>query len=131
VRGVPEVDVLYNEAIVLAEAMQKDIMIFYRRCANTITTCHKWHFMATDGELYVRSGTTIPKDVWTTPTLSSKSHSFIWVYNHCLLKTSNEAGVEVMCKVVGKQADKSRGLHFRRCVFYIFITLMSMRFYVS
>ena len=31
-------------------------------------------------------------------------------------QTANEAVVEGMCKVVGKQADKGRGLHFGRCV---------------
>ena len=30
VRDVPEVDVIYNEAILLAEAMQKDILDYYR-----------------------------------------------------------------------------------------------------
>jgi hypothetical protein len=53
--------------------------------------------------------------------VSSQSPLFLWVYNHCLLKTSNEAVVEGMCKVVGKQADKGRGLGFGRyvmCEFY-------------
>jgi len=54
-REVPDVDVLYNEAILLAEAMQKDITDYYRGCANPTTACHKWHFRATNGELYVRS----------------------------------------------------------------------------
>ena len=65
------------------------------------------------------------------PNLSSKSPSFLWVYNHCLLnKTSNEAVVESMCKVVGKQAEKGRGLHFGRYVKCIFMLLMSMHTYV-
>ena len=85
---------------------------------------------ATNGELCMRSGTTIQKDVWTTPTLSSKiSPSFHLVYNHCLLKIANEAVVDGMRKVVGKQADKGIGLHFGRCVFCIFVTLMSMHTY--
>jgi hypothetical protein len=130
VRDVPDVDVIYSEAILLAEAMQKDISDYYMGCANPTTACHRWHFRATDGELYVCSGTTIQKDVWTMPNLSSKSPSFLWVYNHCLLKTSNEAVVEGMCKVVGKQADKGRGLQFGRCVFCILIKLVSMCFYV-
>jgi hypothetical protein len=32
--------------------------------------------------------------------------------------------------VVGKQAKKGRGLHFRRCDIRIFMSLMSMYFYV-
>jgi hypothetical protein len=62
-RDVPEVDVIYNEAILLAEAMQKDISDFYTGCANPTTACQRWHFRAIDGELYVCSGTTIQKDV--------------------------------------------------------------------
>jgi hypothetical protein len=73
VRDVLEVGVLYNEAILLAQAMHKDISDFYRGCADSTTTCHRWHFRAIDGELYVCSGTTIQKDVWTMPNLSSKS----------------------------------------------------------
>jgi len=48
-------------------------------------------------------------------TLSSKSLSFFWVYNHGLLKTLNEVVVECMCKVVGKHAEKGKGLHVGRC----------------
>ncbi len=130
VRNVLDVDVMYNEALLLAEAMQKDMSDYYKGCANPTTACHRWHFRATYGELYVSSGTTIQKDVWTIPSLSSKSPSFLWVYNHCLLKTSNEAVVEGMCKVVGKQAAKGRGIQFGGCVFCILITLMSMRLYI-
>jgi hypothetical protein len=130
VRDVPEVDGMYNEALLLAEAMQKDISDYYIRCADPTITCHIWHFRATDGELYIYSGTPIQKYVWIMPNLSSKSPSFFWAYNHCLLKTSNEAVAEGMCKVVGKQADKGKCLHFGRCLFCILITLMSMLFYV-
>jgi len=105
VRDVPEVHVIYNEAILLAEAMQKDISDCYKRCADPATTCHIWHFRATYGELYVCLGTTIQKDIWIIPNLSSKSPSILWVYNHCLLKTTNEAVVEGMCKVIGKQGQ--------------------------
>ena len=129
VRDVPEVDVLYNEAILFAEAMEKDISDYYRGCADPTITCHNWHFRATYGELYVCSGTNIQKNVWTMPNLSFKSPSFLWVYNHGLLKTTNEAVMEGMCKVVGKQAEKGRGLHFRRCVKCIFMLLISMHTY--
>ena len=63
VRDVPEVHVTYNEAILLTEAMQKDISDFYRVCANPTTNCHIWHFRAANRELYVCSGTTIYTDV--------------------------------------------------------------------
>ncbi len=131
VRDVLDVDVLYNKAIPLAEAMQKDISDYYRGCANPSTTCHRWHFRATYGELYVCLGTTIQKDVWTMPNLSSKSPSFLWVYNHYLLKTTKEAVVEGMCKVVEKQADKMRGLQFGGCVKCIFMLFVSMHTHVS
>jgi len=115
VRDVPEVDVMCNEAALLAEAMQKDISYVYMGCANPTTSCHIWYFRATDGELYVCSGTTIQKHVWTMPALSSKSPSILWIYNHYLFKTPYEAEGEVMCKGVEKQANKGRGLHFGRC----------------
>jgi len=51
VRDVPEVTVMYSEAILLAEAMQKDIADYYRKCAHPTTACHKWHSRATNGEL--------------------------------------------------------------------------------
>ena len=53
VRDVPSVDELYNEGILLAQAMQKDVSDYYSGCADPTTACHKWHFRSTDGELYV------------------------------------------------------------------------------
>ena len=47
------------------------------------------------------------------PRLSSQSPKFLWVCNHCMLKTSNEAVVEGMCKFISKQADSSRGITFK------------------
>jgi len=35
------------------------------------------------------------------------------VYNHCILKTTNEVVVEGMCKFISKQADSIRGLSFQ------------------
>ena len=40
VRDVPEVNVIYNEAILLAETMQKDILDYYKGRADPTTTCH-------------------------------------------------------------------------------------------
>ena len=59
VRDVSEEDVMYNVAILLAEAMQKDISDYYKGYANPTTTCHGWHFRAIDRKLDVCSGTTI------------------------------------------------------------------------
>jgi len=64
----------------------------------------------------VRLGISIQKGVWTMSSLSSQSPSILWVCNHCLLKTTNEAVVKGMCKVVGKQANKGKGLGFVRYV---------------
>ena len=41
VRDVLDSAVLYNEAILLAEAIPKDISYYYRGCADPTTTCHK------------------------------------------------------------------------------------------
>jgi hypothetical protein len=38
----------------------------------------------------------------------------LWVYNHCILKTGNEAVVEGMCKFIARQADSERGLSMGR-----------------
>ena len=76
--------------------------------------CHMWHYRAPDGALKARSGTIIQKDVWTTPRLHSSSPAFLWVYNHCILKTGNEAVVEGMCKFIARQADSERGLSMGR-----------------
>jgi hypothetical protein len=34
----------------------------------------------------------------------------LWVYNHVLLKIGNEVVVEGMCKMIGRQANSTRGL---------------------
>ena len=70
--------------------------------------------MSEDGVLHAHSGTNIQKDIWTKPSLHSSSPVFLWVYNHVLLKTGNEAVVEGMCKVIGRQADSTRGLSIGR-----------------
>ena len=73
-----------------------------------------WHYMSKDGVLHAHSGTKIQKDIWTKPSLHSSSPVFLRDYNHVLLKTGNEAVVEGMCKVVGRQADSTRGLSIGR-----------------
>ena len=94
--------------------MKKNVTDVYKACLNPMTACHMWHYMAEDGVLQFRSGTIIQKDIWLRPHLYSSSLDFLGVYNHCLLKTENEAVVEGMCNVIGQQEDLDRGFSMRR-----------------
>jgi hypothetical protein len=61
-RGVPEVpnfNEVYEQAILLATTMRKDVIDFYKYSSNHETTCHMWHIKGKDGALHVRSGTII------------------------------------------------------------------------
>ena len=98
----------------LARNIEKEVKNYYTGCSNPDTSCHRWHYKADDGVLHAHSGTIIQKDIWTKPSLHSSSPAFLWVYNHVLLKTGSEAVVEGMCKVIGCQADSTRGLLFGR-----------------
>ena len=126
VPGVPDIAVVYDQALLLADIMKTDIVDFYNGCARPERACHRWHCRAEDGTYSTRSGTIIQKDIWTTPRLSSQIPAFLWVYNHCILKTANEAVVEGMCKFISKQADSVRGLSFQRYAneHYSLITLL-------
>jgi hypothetical protein len=115
VPNVPSIDTVYAQALLLAENMKTDIDDFYNGCARPEQACHRWHSRSEDGTRAIRSGTVIQKDIWTMPRLSSQSPAFLWVYNHVLLKTANEAVVEGMCKFISQQADSVRGLSFKRC----------------
>ncbi len=114
VPDVPEIDNVYEQAILLEDNMKKDIRDFYNGCARPELSCHRWHNWSVDGTYSTRSGTVIQKDIWTMPRLSRGSPAFLWVYNHCILKTANEVVVEGMCKFISKQADTIRGLSFQR-----------------
>ncbi len=114
VPNVPHIDVVYEQAKLLADTMKVDIRDFYNGCATPEQACHRWHCKAIDGTYATRSGTVIQKYIWTNPRLSSQSPAFLWVYNHCILKTANEAVVEGMCKFISQQADSVRGLSFQR-----------------
>jgi hypothetical protein len=114
VPNVPDIDVVYAQAKLLSDNMKTDITEFYNGCARPDVACHRWHCRGDDGIYAVRSGTVIQKDIWTLPRFSSQSPAFLWVYNHVLLKTANEAVVEGMCKFISKQADSIRGLSFKR-----------------
>jgi hypothetical protein len=114
VQDVPDIDVVFEQAMLLARSMEKEVIDFYKGCSNPNTACHKWHYKTEDGVLHAHSGTIIQKDIWTTASLHSSSPAFLWVYNHVMLKTGNEAVVEGMCKVIGRQADSTRGLSIGR-----------------
>jgi len=114
VQDVPAIDIVYSQAIALADNMRNDITAFYNACANPTTAVHNWHILKADGTREACSGTKIQKDLWTKPRLSRQSPAFLWVYNHCLLKTANEVVVEGMCKTFARQADSIRGLRFHR-----------------
>jgi len=104
VPGVPHIDVVYAQANLLSDNMKTDITDSYNGCARPKVACHRWHCMTEDEG--IRSGTIIQKNIWTLPRLSSQSPAFLRVYNHCMLKTTNEVVVEGMCKLISKQADK-------------------------
>jgi hypothetical protein len=93
VQDIPDIDVVFEQAILLARNMEKDVIDFYKGCSNPNTTCQRWHYMTEDEILHAHSGTIIQKDIWTTTSLHSSSPAFLWVYNHVLLKTGNEAVV--------------------------------------
>ena len=114
VPNVPHIDIVYAQAKILADNMKNDINAFYTSCARPEQACHRWHCRAEDGTYANRSGTIIQKDIWTLPRLHSECPAFLWVYNHCMLKTANEVVVEGMCKGVSKHADSIRGLSFGR-----------------
>ena len=113
-QDVPDFDVVFARAMLLARSMENEVKDFYRACSNLNITCHKWHYRAEDGVLYAHSGSILQKDICTSPSLYSSSPVFLWVYNHVLLKTGNEVVVEGMCKVIGRQADSTRGLSIGR-----------------
>jgi hypothetical protein len=56
---IPSVDVVYEEAMLLARHMKKDIADYYGGCPNPKTGCHLWHSMGADGTRIVLSGTVI------------------------------------------------------------------------
>jgi hypothetical protein len=117
--GVPDVPplvVVFEQAMLLADNMRKDVREFYKYSRDPITACHRWHIKGNDGSRQVCSGTVIQNDIWTRPSLNTTCPAFLWVYNHVLLKTGNEAVVEGMCKGVSKHADSIRGLSYERYV---------------
>ena len=65
------------------------------------------YYMPIQGLLYKRTFGLRPPSILQAP-------RFLWVYNHVLLKTGNEAVVEGMCKVIGRHADSTRGLSIGR-----------------
>ena len=113
-QDIPDIDVIYEQAMLLARGMEKEVIDFHMGCTNPNTACHMWHYRAEDWVLHAQSGTIIQKDIWTTPTLHSSSPAFLWFYNHVLLKTRNEVVVEGKCKGIGRHADSARGMSIGR-----------------
>jgi hypothetical protein len=105
--GVPDVptfNVVYEQAMMLAKNMRKDVSDFY----NYSRDRREWIPRSSLGDNYPG------RHIWTSPSLHADCPAFLWVYNHVLLKTANEAVVEGMCKGVSKHADSISGLSFAR-----------------
>ncbi len=111
---IPDIDIVYVQAKLLANIMKADIVELYNGCAKPERSCHRWHCRAEDGTYSTRFGTIIQKNIRTLPRLSSRIPAFLWVYNHCILQTANEAVVQGMYKFISKQVDMVRGLSFQR-----------------
>ncbi len=75
VQNIPDIDVVFAHAMLLARSMKKEVTDFYRY-SNPNTTFHKWHYRTENGVLHAHSGTIIQKDIWTTPSLYSSSPLF-------------------------------------------------------
>jgi len=115
--GVPDVPplvVVYEQAMLLANNIRKDVSEFYKYSRDPRTTCQGWHIKGKDGSLQVCSGIVIQKDIWTSPSLHTTCLAFRWVYNHVSLKTTDEDVVGGMCKEVSKHDDSIRGLSIGR-----------------
>ena len=111
---VPKFNVIYEQAMLLAANMRKDVIDYYKYSRDLGTSCQLWHIWGNDVVLQARSGTIIQKDVWTMPSLHATGSTYLWIYNHCLLKTTFEVVVDGMCKGVSRNADSIRGLSFGR-----------------
>jgi hypothetical protein len=75
-QDVPDVDVVFAQAMLLARSMEKEVKYVYTGCSNSNTTCHMWHYKAKYGVLHAHSRTIMQKDIWTTPSLHSSSPAF-------------------------------------------------------
>jgi hypothetical protein len=58
-QDIPNIDVVYEHAMLLARGMEKEVIDFYTGCANPNSACHKWHYRAANGVLHAQSGTII------------------------------------------------------------------------
>ena len=59
VQNVPDIAMIFEQMKLLARNMENDVTDFYKAFSNLMTACHKWHCMAEDEVLRVRSGTII------------------------------------------------------------------------
>ena len=112
VPNVPSTDDVLQDAINVATQMQNDVHSYYNLCSDPSKAAHRWHQKCPDGSRPVRSGTVIQEDVLTDPRLYKGGERYLWLYEHCVLKTSNEAVVESMCKMISIHANTQRGLSF-------------------
>jgi hypothetical protein len=124
VPNVPVIDGVYAQAKLLSDIMKTEISDFYNGCARPERACHRWHIREEDVTYAIKSGTIIQKDIWKASRLCAQSPAFLWVYNHCMPKTTNEAVVEGMCKFISKKADSVRGLLFQRYAKYAMQTII-------
>jgi len=59
VQDTPDIDLIFEHAMLLARIMEKEEIDFYKGCSNPNTTCHMWHYKTEDGVLHAHSGTII------------------------------------------------------------------------
>jgi hypothetical protein len=71
VHDVPNIEVVFEHAMLLARCMEKEVIDFYTGCSNLNTTCHMWHYKTDNEVLHAQTWTIIQKDILTTPSLHS------------------------------------------------------------
>jgi hypothetical protein len=52
VQDVPDIDVVFEHAMLLARTMEKEVIDSYTGCSNPNTACHMWHYMTEDVVLH-------------------------------------------------------------------------------
>lgn len=107
----PPFSTVLSEGVALASLIQSEVKSFYENVVSH-RSAHRWHVRQQDGSFTVKSGTVIQKDILTRPCYYQASQSYIFLYQHMVLKIVNESVVESMCSVVAKHAAPGRGLSF-------------------
>jgi hypothetical protein len=96
----------------LASKLQQEVEDFYAG-ATFPDSLHRWHEKV-GAEILTVSGTVIQEEVMTAKRMYQDCPDYIYMYQHCALKTMNEAVVEGMCSVVSRHATGVRGLSFNK-----------------